>query len=52
MLNPIDIMSFYKVVGWFDGQNISVKLWRARFNPFYQHMLCGVCIFYIFYTCV
>jgi hypothetical protein len=26
MLNPIDIMSFYKVVGWFDGQNISVKL--------------------------
>jgi len=26
MLNPIDIMSLYKVVGWFDGQNIGVKL--------------------------
>jgi hypothetical protein len=53
MLNVFDIILFYKVVGWFDGQNISVEPKKQRFIPFYQHILCGVCIFvYVFCTCV
>jgi hypothetical protein len=35
MLNAFDIILFYKVVGWFDGQNISVEPKRPRFNPIY-----------------
>jgi hypothetical protein len=53
MLNPFDTILFYKVLWWFDGQNIDVKPKRLRFNPSYQHILCGVCIFiYIPYTSV
>jgi hypothetical protein len=59
MLNPFGIILFYKVVWWFDGQDIGVEANRPLFNPFYQHILCGVCIFihiyiyiYIYCTCV
>jgi hypothetical protein len=53
MLNPINIILFYKVVGWLDGQNIGVELRIPSFNSFYQHILWGICIFvYIHYTCV
>jgi hypothetical protein len=53
MLNPFDTKLFYKMVGWFDGQNIGVGRTRSRFNPFHQHILCGVRIFvYIPYACV
>jgi len=45
MLNAFDIILFYKVVGWFDGQNISVEPKRPSFNALYQHILCGICIF-------
>jgi len=43
MLNAFDILLFYIVVGWFDGQDIGVELRRPRFNPLYQHILCGIC---------
>jgi hypothetical protein len=53
LLNPCGIISFCKVVGWFDGQNIDVEPRQPRFNSLYQHIPCGVCIFvYIFCTCV
>jgi hypothetical protein len=45
MLNPFGIRLFYKVVKWFDGQDIGVEPRRPRFNPLYQHILCGICIF-------
>jgi hypothetical protein len=49
MLNPFGIILFYNVVGWFVHQNIHVGPRRPRFNPLYQHILCGVYIFiYIF----
>ncbi len=49
----IGIKLFYKMVGWFDGQDISVELRGPRFNPVYQHILCKICIFvYITCTCV
>jgi hypothetical protein len=41
MLNPFGIILFYKVVEWFDGQNIGVEPRRLRFNSLYQHILCG-----------
>jgi hypothetical protein len=44
MFNPFGIILFYKVMGWFDGQNIGVEPRRLRFNPPYV-LLCGVCIF-------
>jgi hypothetical protein len=31
MLNPFGIIMFYKMVGWFDGQDIGVG---PRFNSF------------------
>jgi hypothetical protein len=40
MLNPFDIILFYKVMGWFD-----VEPRKPRFNFLYQHILCGRCIF-------
>jgi len=53
MLNPFGIILFCKVVWWFDGQCIGVDPKNPRFNPSYQHILCGICIFvYIPYTCV
>ncbi len=53
MLTIFDILLFYKVVGWFDGQDIGVELRKQTFNPLYQYILCGVCIFvYVFYTYV
>jgi hypothetical protein len=36
MLNAFGIILFYKVVGWFDGQDISVEPRRPRFNPLYK----------------
>ncbi len=45
MLNIFGILLFYKVVGWFDGQDIGVESRRPRFNPLYKHILCGGCIF-------
>jgi hypothetical protein len=33
MLNAFGIIMFYKVVEWFDGQDISVEPRRPRFNP-------------------
>ncbi len=35
MLNPFGIILLYKMVWWFDGQDISVDLRRPRFNPPY-----------------
>ncbi len=53
MLNPFGIILFYKVVQWFDGQNIGVEPKKPRFNSFYQHILCGIYIFvYISCTCM
>jgi hypothetical protein len=53
MLNKFDMILFYKTVGWFDGYNFGVEPRRPKFNSFYQHILCGVCIFvYIPCTCV
>jgi hypothetical protein len=34
MLNEFGIILFYKVVWWFDGQNIGVEPKIPRFNPF------------------
>ncbi len=34
MLNIFGIILFYRVLGWFDGQNIGVERKRPRFNPF------------------
>ncbi len=45
MLNPFVVILFYKVVWWFNGQNIGVKPRRPRFNPSHQHILCRICIF-------
>jgi hypothetical protein len=45
MLNAFGITLFYKVMGWFDGQDIGVEPSRPRFNRVYQQILCGVCIF-------
>jgi hypothetical protein len=44
-LNAFGIILLYKMMGWFDGQNIGVEPKKPKFNPFYQHILCGVCIF-------
>jgi hypothetical protein len=53
MLNAFGVILFYKVMGWFDGQDIGVKPRRPRFIPLYQHILCGLCIFiYTPCTCV
>jgi hypothetical protein len=53
MLNPFGIILFYKVVWWFDGQDIGVEPRRPRFNPPYQHILCEICTFiYIPCACV
>jgi hypothetical protein len=53
ILNAFGIILLYKMVWWFDGQNIGVKPRRPKFNPFYQHILCGICIFvYIPCTCM
>jgi hypothetical protein len=53
MLNSFGIILIYKVMWSFDGQDIVVEPKKPKFNPPYQHMLCGVCIFvYILSTCV
>jgi hypothetical protein len=53
MFNPFGITLFYKVVGWFHGQNIGVEPSRPMFNSLYQHLLRGVYILiYIPCTCV
>jgi hypothetical protein len=40
---------FYKVVWWFDGQDIGVGPKKPKCNPHYQHMLCGVYIYIYIY---
>jgi hypothetical protein len=35
MLNAFGIILFYKMMWWFDGQNIGVEPKRPRFNPSY-----------------
>ncbi len=53
MLNPFGIILIYKVMWSFDSQDIVVEPKRPKFNPPFQHMLCGVCMFvYIFSACV
>jgi hypothetical protein len=53
MLNPFGIKLIYKVMWLFDSQDIVVEPKRPKFNPPYQHMFYGVCIFvYFFFTCV
>jgi hypothetical protein len=49
ILNPFGIILFYKKEGWFDDQDIGVELRRPRFNPFYQHILCEICIYLYIY---
>jgi hypothetical protein len=52
MSNAIVIKLFYKMVWWFDGQNIDVEQRRPRFNPPYQHIFCAIYIFvYIVHVC-
>jgi hypothetical protein len=38
MLNAFGIILLYIMVGWFDGQDISVNPRKPRFNPLYQHI--------------
>jgi hypothetical protein len=45
MVNPFGIILFYKVVWWFNGQDIGVEPKRPRFNPLHQHIFCEVHIF-------
>ncbi len=45
MLNAFGIIFFYKVLWWFNVKDISLEQKRLRFYPFYQHILCGICIF-------
>jgi len=53
MLNPFDIILLYKMIVWFDAQNIGVEPRKPRFNSLYQHILCGICIIvYVHCTCV
>jgi len=33
ILNAFDIILFYKVAWWFDGQHIVVEQMRPQFNP-------------------
>jgi hypothetical protein len=35
MLNAFGIILFYKMVWWFDGQNIGVKPRKLKLNPHY-----------------
>jgi hypothetical protein len=51
MLNPFHIILFYKVVGCFDCQDISVEQRKLRFNSLYQHILRGICIF-VYIPCI
>jgi hypothetical protein len=53
ILNPFSIILFYKVMWWFDGQDVGVEPKKPRFNPPCQHILYGICTFvYIPYTIV
>jgi len=52
ILNPFDIILFYKMTGWFDYQNIGVKPKRPRSNPIYQHVLCELYIYIYMCVCV
>jgi hypothetical protein len=37
MLNAFSIILFYKMMQWFDAQDIGVEFLKLRFNPPYQH---------------
>ncbi len=47
MSNAFGIILFYKTVWCFDDQNIGLESRRPRFNPPYQHILCGVYIYFV-----
>jgi hypothetical protein len=54
MLNLFGIILFYKVVWWFNGQNIGLEPRKPRFNPpTYSYIMWNVYIrTYILYMCV
>jgi len=39
MLNAFGIIMFYKMVCWFDNQDITMESRRLKFNPLFQHIL-------------
>jgi hypothetical protein len=50
MLNAFDIKLFYKMVWWFDRQDISVEPTKGQNSiPFYQHILCGISYSYVYF---
>jgi hypothetical protein len=53
MLNAFGIIFFYKLMWWFDGQDIDVETRKPRFNPLYQHKLFGICtfVYILVYVC-
>jgi hypothetical protein len=52
MLNPFGIIFIYKVVGWFDGQDIGVKPRKPKF-PLLTYIMWTmyICV-YTLYMCV
>jgi hypothetical protein len=46
MLSAFAIILFYKIVWWFDGQDIGVEPRKLRF----QHILSVICI-YLVHVC-
>jgi hypothetical protein len=53
MLNSFGIILIYNFMWLFDSQDITIEPKKSKFNPPYQHMLCGIHIFvYIPSTCV
>jgi hypothetical protein len=53
VLNPFGIILFYKVVGWFDGQDIGVEpKTKVQFPlPTYTMWSLYICI-YVLYMCI
>jgi len=51
LLNPFGIILFYKMVWWFDGQNISVKPKKPRSNFLYQYMEYIYSYIYFIHVC-
>jgi hypothetical protein len=51
MLNAFGIILFYKVVGWFDNQDISVEPRRPMFNPFTNIYYVEYIYIFIYISC-
>jgi len=49
MSNAFGIILLYKMVWWFDNQNVGLESRRPKFNLPYQHILCGVYIYIILF---